>query len=114
MMTLPSFPVFLLRVMRQVLVALALMLVAVISHAAEWDIDQLMRGLAQIRSGHMVSFCQFSDAAFGRVDVHCRILGTQMGTTRYAAYAHPRCGAGVQEHLGASTLVVTALEPNSK
>jgi len=52
MMTLPSSPVFSLRVMRHVLVALALMLVPVIGHATEWDIDQLMRGLAQIRSDH--------------------------------------------------------------
>ena len=52
MMTLPSSPVFSLRLMRHVLVALALMLAPVISHAAEWDIDQLMRGLAQIHSGH--------------------------------------------------------------
>ncbi len=51
-MTLPSFPAFSLRVMRRVLVALALVPVPVVSHAAEWDIDQLMRGLAQIRSGH--------------------------------------------------------------
>ena len=50
MMALPSFPVFSLRVMRRVFVALALMPVSVISHAAEWDIDQLMRGLAQTRS----------------------------------------------------------------
>jgi hypothetical protein len=28
------------------------MLIPVSSHAAEWDIDQLMRGLAQIRSDH--------------------------------------------------------------
>src|ERR1017187_1812784 len=52
MITLPSAPVFSLRVMRHVLVASALMLVPVISHAAEWDIDQLMRGLAQIHSDH--------------------------------------------------------------
>jgi hypothetical protein len=52
MMTLPAPPVFSLRVLRHVLVALALMLAPVISHAAEWDIDQLMRGLAQIRSDH--------------------------------------------------------------
>ena len=38
--------------MRHVLVAWTLMLVPVVSQAAEWDIDQLMRGLAQIRSGH--------------------------------------------------------------
>src|SRR3989304_386209 len=52
MMTPPSFPVLSLRLMRQLLVALALIPVPVISHAAEWDIDQLMRGLAQIRSDH--------------------------------------------------------------
>ena len=51
-MTPPAFPVFSLRVMRRVFVALALMPVSVISHAAEWDIDQLMRGLAQTRSDH--------------------------------------------------------------
>jgi outer membrane lipoprotein-sorting protein len=38
--------------MRHLLLALALLLAAVISHAAEWDIDQLMRGLAQTRSDH--------------------------------------------------------------
>lgn len=37
---------------RHLLPALALMLVAVISHAADWDIDQLMRSLAQTRSNH--------------------------------------------------------------
>ena len=52
MMTLPSCRVFSLRVMRHLPVALALMLAPVISHAAEWDIDQLMRGLAQTRSDH--------------------------------------------------------------
>jgi len=52
MMTPPSFPVLSLRLMRQLLVALALIPIPVISHAAEWDIDQLMRGLAQIRSDH--------------------------------------------------------------
>jgi len=52
MMTLPSSPVFSLRLMRHVPVALALMLVPVIGHATEWDIDQLMRGLAQIHSDH--------------------------------------------------------------
>lgn len=51
MMSLPSSPVFSLRVMRHVLVALALTLAPFISHAAGWDIDQLMRGLAQIHSG---------------------------------------------------------------
>ena len=52
MMTPPSSPVFSLRVIRHVLVSLALILVPAISHAAEWDIDQLMRGLAQIHSDH--------------------------------------------------------------
>ena len=52
MMTVPSPCVLSLRVMRHVLVALALMPVPVISPAAEWDIDQLMRGLAQTRSDH--------------------------------------------------------------
>ena len=52
MMTLPASCVFSLRVMRHVFVALALMPIPVISHAAEWDIDQLMRGLAQARSDH--------------------------------------------------------------
>jgi Outer membrane lipoprotein carrier protein LolA-like len=43
-------PVLSLRVMRHMPVAL--MLMAVTAHAAEWDIDQLMRGLAQIRTDH--------------------------------------------------------------
>ncbi len=51
-MTPSSLPVLWLRAMRHVLVAWTLMLVPVVSQAAEWDIDQLMRGLAQIRSGH--------------------------------------------------------------
>ncbi|MHB8534837.1 MAG: LolA-related protein [Sulfuricaulis sp.] len=38
--------------MRHLIVALALLPVPVIGHAAEWDIDQLMRGLAQTRSDH--------------------------------------------------------------
>lgn len=50
MMTPPSSPSP--RVMGHVLVLLALMLAAVISRAAEWDIDQLMRSLAQTRSDH--------------------------------------------------------------
>src|SRR3990170_2515836 len=49
MMTLPSASRSFIRLM---LVALALMLAPAISHAADWDIDQLMRGLAQTRSGH--------------------------------------------------------------
>lgn len=41
------------RVLRRILVALALALALLpaISHAADWDIDQLMRDLAQTRSG---------------------------------------------------------------
>ena len=49
MMTLPSASRSFIRLM---LVALALMLAPVISHAADWDIDQLMRGLAQTKSDH--------------------------------------------------------------
>jgi outer membrane lipoprotein-sorting protein len=52
MMALSFSPVFLPRVMLHVLVALALTLIPVVSHAAEWDIDQLMRALAQIHSDH--------------------------------------------------------------
>jgi outer membrane lipoprotein-sorting protein len=52
MMTPRSFPAFSLHLMRHALVALALMLAPVSISAAEWDIDQLMRGLAQIRSDH--------------------------------------------------------------
>jgi hypothetical protein len=52
MMTAPSSPLFLPRVIRQVLVALALMLLPVGSRSAGWDIDELMRDLAQIQSGH--------------------------------------------------------------
>jgi hypothetical protein len=52
MMTAPSSPLFLPRVMQQVLVALALMLLPVGSRSAGWDIDELMRKLAQIQSGH--------------------------------------------------------------
>jgi outer membrane lipoprotein-sorting protein len=43
-------PILSLHVVRHVLVALALMQVVRISHSAEWDIDQLMHGLAQTRS----------------------------------------------------------------
>ena len=52
MMTLTFSPVVSLRVMRHALPALALLLAPLLRHAAEWDIDQLMRGLAQIRSDH--------------------------------------------------------------
>jgi len=38
--------------MRHLIPALALMLAPVISQALDWDIDQLMRGLAQTRSSH--------------------------------------------------------------
>ena len=51
MMTLPS-PDFSLPAIRRMLVALALMLLPAISHAADWGIDQLMLGLAQTRSDH--------------------------------------------------------------
>jgi outer membrane lipoprotein-sorting protein len=37
---------------RHLLLASALLLGAFIGHAAEWDIDQLMRGLAQTHSNH--------------------------------------------------------------
>src|SRR5660398_102116 len=49
MMTLPCSAIFSLRALRHVLVALALL--PAISHAADWDIDQLMHDLAQTRSG---------------------------------------------------------------
>ena len=51
MMVLP-YPAFSWHSIQHILVALVLMLLPAISHAAEWDIDQLMHGLAQIRSGH--------------------------------------------------------------
>ncbi len=51
MMVLP-YPVFSWHSIQHILVALVLILLPAISHAAEWDIDQLMHGLAQIRSGH--------------------------------------------------------------
>ena len=51
-MTLPLPPVFSLRLLRHMLIALSLMLFAAISHATAWDIDQLMHGLAQIRADH--------------------------------------------------------------
>ncbi|BBP04382.1 hypothetical protein TPL01_21390 [Sulfuriferula plumbiphila] len=52
MKTPPFSPVFSLRAIRRMLAVLALMLLPAVSHAADWDIDQLMRGLAQTRSGH--------------------------------------------------------------
>jgi len=51
-MALPSSPVLSPHLMRRMLLGLALMLVPPIGHAAGWDIDQLMRGLAQTRSDH--------------------------------------------------------------
>ncbi len=53
-MALPSSPVFSLRVIQHLLVALALtlMLEPVISHATEWNIDQLMRSLAKTHTDH--------------------------------------------------------------
>jgi outer membrane lipoprotein-sorting protein len=38
---------------RPIFVALLLMLLPVFSHAADWDIDELMRSMAQTRSGHV-------------------------------------------------------------
>jgi len=51
MMTL-SFHVISRPIMQLVLAVLTLMLSSEISHAANWDIDQLMRSLAKTRSGH--------------------------------------------------------------
>ncbi|MHB8666439.1 MAG: LolA-related protein [Burkholderiales bacterium] len=51
-MILPSSSVRSPRIMRRLLVALGLTLASVVCHAAEWDIDQLMRSLAQIHSDH--------------------------------------------------------------
>ncbi len=51
-MTLRPLPNLSLRVLRDSLVAMALMLAPGPGHAAEWDIDQLMRGLAQTRTDH--------------------------------------------------------------
>ena len=52
MMTRHSSGGFSLRATRHVLLALVLMPVPVIGQSAEWDLDQLLRGLAQIRSDH--------------------------------------------------------------
>jgi outer membrane lipoprotein-sorting protein len=52
MMTRPSTRGFSRRAMRRLPLALALLLLPVICLAAEWDLDQLMHGLAQIRSEH--------------------------------------------------------------
>ena len=49
-MTGRASPVLSLRVMRHM--SVAMLLLAVTAHAAEWDIDQLMRALAQIRTDH--------------------------------------------------------------
>lgn len=50
-MTLPCPPVFSLRAWRLLRLALALMLLPALGHAADWGLDQLMRDLAQVRSG---------------------------------------------------------------
>lgn len=50
-MTLPCPPVFSLRAWRLLRVALTLMLLPALGHAADWGLDQLMRDLAQTRSG---------------------------------------------------------------
>ena len=52
MMALLVSTTFALRVMRHMRVAPVLMLLPAISHAADWDIEQLMHSLAQTRSGH--------------------------------------------------------------
>ena len=52
MMLRSSHAVFLRCFVQRASAALALMLVTAVSHAAEMDIDQLMQGLAQIRTGH--------------------------------------------------------------
>lgn len=52
MMILRASPVFSRRGKGRLLLMLALMPAPVTGHAADWDIDQLMRGLAQIRSNH--------------------------------------------------------------
>ena len=52
MTTPPCPPVLSLRVLRDALIALALILAPVFNHAAGWDIDQLMHGLAQTHSDH--------------------------------------------------------------
>ncbi len=48
--------------LRNMLAALAIMLLPALSHAAVWDIDQLMQDLAQVRSGH-VSFVETKSIA---------------------------------------------------
>ena len=55
MMTLNPFSALSLRLIRFALVSLAFW--PAVNHAADWDIDQLMQGLAQTRSGH-VSFVE--------------------------------------------------------
>lgn len=52
MMTLSAFPVSSLSSMRCLFATLTLLLAPAVSHAAEWNIDQLMQNLAQIRSGY--------------------------------------------------------------
>ena len=50
-MTLPCPPAFSPRAWRHLRLALALALLPALGHAADWGLDQLMRDLAQIRSG---------------------------------------------------------------
>jgi len=52
MMTLPSSAVFSPSVIRRLFLALALILLPAASHAADWNIEQLMRSMAQTHSGH--------------------------------------------------------------
>jgi len=52
MTPLHSSPVFSLLALRDVLISLALILSPVFSHAAGWDIDRLMHGMAQTHSDH--------------------------------------------------------------
>lgn len=52
MTTLPFPAFFSLSVRRKLFIALVWLLLPAASHAADWDIDQLMRGLAQTRSSH--------------------------------------------------------------
>ena len=52
MMTPSAFTVPLLCSMRCLFATLALLLAPAVSHASDWDIDQLMQSLAQIHSGH--------------------------------------------------------------
>lgn len=52
MRALSSSPVFSLRVVPHACIVLVLMLASLAAQAADWDIDRLMRGLAQTRTDH--------------------------------------------------------------